>query len=82
MSPDEAQDIAALRWMRPGEISIKSQLVGFTKLASENVSEAAMNQLVGDENADYKRVKYGAVLENRWFLNAATMLAQEMRQLD
>lgn len=66
-----------LKWLRPKQISMKSQLVGFTQLNRANVSETEINDLAGNELADFRRISYGEVLEDRWVLNAASLIAQE-----
>ena len=34
------------------------------------------------ELADFRRISYGTMLEDRWLLNAVSMLASEKRQLN
>ena len=60
---------------------MKSDLVGFTKINREGVLERELDNMVGAELADFRRISYGSVLEDRWLLNAASLVAQEERQL-
>lgn len=39
--------------------------------------EAELDNLLGLELADFRRISYGDVLEDRWVLNAASLVAQE-----
>ena len=71
-----------LKWLRPRQISMKSSLVGFTQINKDGVLETEIDNLVGMETADFRRISYGDILENRWFLNAASLVAQEQRQLN
>lgn len=71
-----------LKWLRPEKISIKSQIVGFYEINSEKGTKTELDSLVGNELADGHRICYGQVLENRWFLNALTMVSAEERQID
>ena len=64
-----------LKWLRPRQISMKSSVVGFTQLNKKGVSEEELNNLVGSELADFRRISYGEVLENRWVLQAASLIA-------
>jgi hypothetical protein len=50
-------------------------LVGFTALSKEGVTESELENLVGAELADFRRIGYGEILEDRWLLNAASLLA-------
>ena len=78
---DEVQ-IEMLKWMRPEEISIKSDIVGFYEINESRASKQEISGLAGLELADGHRISYGQTLEDRWFLNALTMVAAEERQLD
>lgn len=71
-----------LKWLRPRQMSMKSDLVGFTMINKEGTVEAELDNLLGFELADFRRIMYGDILENRWLLNAASLVAQEQRQLD
>ena len=62
-------------WLRPRQISMKRQIVGFTQLNKENVSEEEINNLLANELADFRRISYGEVLDDRWVLNAASLVA-------
>ena len=64
-----------LKWLRPREISIKSDLVGFTALSKDGVTESELDNLVGAELADFRRISYGEILEDRWLLNAVSLVA-------
>ena len=64
-----------LKWLRPRQISMKSDLVGFTEINKDGVLETELDNLVGMELADFRRISYGDILENRWFLNAASLVA-------
>ena len=64
-----------LKWLRPRQISMKPAVVGFTQLNKKGVSEEELNNLVGSELADFNRISYGEVLENRWVLQAASLIA-------
>ena len=74
--------IENLKWFRPEQIAIKSDLVGFYDINREKATPAELENLFGLELADGGRICYGQTLENRWFLNALTMVASEERQLD
>jgi hypothetical protein len=39
------------------------------------VHEEELNNLIGLELADFRRISYGDILENRWVLNAASLIA-------
>ena len=54
---------------------MKSSVVGFTQLNKKGESEEELNNLVGSELADFRRISYGEVLENRWVLQAASLIA-------
>ena len=66
-----------LKWLRPRQISMKSQIVGFTQLNRKNVNEEELDNLAGDELSDFRRIGYGEILEDIWVLNAASLIAQE-----
>ena len=63
----------SLEWLRPTEISIKSSLVGFFGINEKNVEERELDNLVGLELADFRRISYGNILDNRWVINAAAL---------
>ena len=65
--------------MRPKQISMKPAIVGFTQLNKKMASEIELDNLLGLEWADFRRISYGEVLEDRWLLNAASLVAQEQR---
>ena len=71
-----------MQWLRPTQISMKSNLIGFTKINTQGIVESVLDNLSGLELADFRRICYGDVLEDRWLLNAASLVAQEERQLD
>lgn len=81
VSAEEAKQIENLKWLRPSQISLKNTLVGFRELATEGIVEKELDNLGGSELADFRRICYGEVLEDRWFLNALSMLSQEERLL-
>ena len=64
-----------LKWLRPREISMKCDLVGFTKLNKEDAVESEFDNLAGPELADFRRIGYGEILEDRWLLNAVSLVA-------
>ena len=70
---EEAVEMSRLRWLRPKEISVKQDLVGFTKVG--RVAEEEKLNLTGSETADFRRISYGDILEDRWFLNALSLIA-------
>ena len=45
----------------------------------EVIIERELDNMVGAELADFHRISYGSVLEDRWLLNAASLVAQEER---
>ena len=75
VSAEEAKVMKGLKWLRPRQISMKSDLVGFTKLNTEAVNSKELDELLGKELADFHRISYGEILENRWLLNAASLVA-------
>ena len=75
VSDKEAEVMKGLKWLRPREISMKEDLVGFTKLNQEGILESELDNLSGPELADFRRIGYGEVLENRWLLNAVSLVA-------
>ena len=64
-----------LQWLRPRQITMKSALAGFTKFNREGVLESELDNLLGFELADFRRISYGDILEDRWLLNAASLVA-------
>ena len=54
---------------------MKSALAGFTKFNREGVRESELDNLLGFELADFRRISYGEILEDRWLLNAASLVA-------
>jgi len=75
ISKEEKEQMDILKWLRPRQISMKSDLVGFTEINKDGVLETELDNLVGMELADFRRISYGDILENRWFLNAASLVA-------
>ena len=80
VSEAEAGVLEKLTWQRPEEISLKVDIIGFTELNQGNQKE--MDNLTPTEIADFRRISYGNMLENRWLLNAVSMVASERRQLN
>ena len=81
VSEEEARIINNLTWQRPEEISVKHDIIGFQQLNRDG-NEATLDTLTPTELADFRRISYGSVLENRWFLNAVSLVASESRQLN
>ena len=81
VSVEEAAIIDKLKWLRPNQISAKTDIQGFLYLQKEGNLETLDNCNL-DELADFRRISYGVVLENRWFLNALSLVASEERQLN
>ncbi len=54
---------------------MKSNVVGFTEINKEGCLEEELNNLIGLELADFRRISYGDILEDRWLLNAASLVA-------
>ena len=75
ISGEEQKKMQGFEWLRPRQISMKRQIVGFTQLNKENVSEEEINNLLANELADFRRISYGEVLDDRWVLNAASLVA-------
>ena len=72
-----------MKWLRPEEISAKKRdIIGFFKLNLEGNEDEIDEQQSQLELTDFKRISYGMVLENRWFLNAVSLVASEDRQLN
>jgi hypothetical protein len=82
VQPRDEVQIDMIKWLRPEEISIKSDIVGFYDINRDRASKEELDGLVGAELADGHRICYGTSLENRWFLNALTMVSAEERQMD
>lgn len=80
VSEAEAGVLQKLSWQRPEEISLKTDIIGFTELNRSNQKE--VDNLSPTELADFRRISYGTMLENRWLLNAVSMVASERRQLN
>ena len=93
VSAEEEKTMEGLKWLRPSQISMKPDVVGFTELNKEPSKEALASggdpaklaecarqehdDLAGAELADFRRISYGTILEDRWLLNAASLVAQE-----
>ena len=64
-----------LKWLRPRQISMKSDLVGFTQINRVGIVDSEFDNMQPQEMADFKRIGYGDVLEDRWLLNAASLVS-------
>ena len=79
VSAEEAETMKKLKWLRPRQISMKSDMVGFTQINRVGIVDSEFDNMQPSEMADYKRIGYGDILEDRWLLNAASLVAQEER---
>ena len=59
VQPRDTVQIEMLKWLRPSQISIKSQIVGFYEINSEKGTKNELDSLVGNELADGHRICYG-----------------------
>jgi len=68
-----------IEWRRPNEISLKKELIGFYE---SKVDIKKLTSLQGSDNILGGRISQSTYLDNRWFLNAVSMVAAEERQFD
>ena len=69
-------------WFRPQDIAPDAKLIGFTKSAAihENQSFEEAGKFTREQLIDGLRIHQSAVLENKWFLNALSMVSSEPHQ--
>ena len=48
-----------LKWLRPEQISIKNDIVGFYEINTKRASKSELDALAGIELADGHRISYG-----------------------
>lgn len=79
-SNDKVPNLPKIEWRRPNEISLRSELVGFYEIKTQTAK--TISTLQGTDNILGGRFNQGTYLENRWLLNALSMVSCEERQFD
>ena len=65
--------------MRPRDICLKRDLIGFYEISREKATPEEIQELSGKEKADGARITQSEHLNDRWFLNAMSLVAGEER---
>ena len=56
LTEKKKKDISKLKWMRPREICLKNDLIGFYEISREKASPEEIQDLSGKEKADGSRI--------------------------